>query len=261
MNPNYTINKKNLIAANWKMNVLPSEALALAIAITDIEWPDYMELVIFPPYTHLSGLQSIRKDGVKLGAQNCHENNRGAFTGEVSVDMLVDLQCDYVIIGHSERRAINPNENDRIYSKLKTAIQAGLHVIYCCGESKDVREQGNEMNFISNQLQSDLFNLDAADFNYVTIAYEPIWAIGTGNHASPEQAQSMHSFIRTNLTKHIGDAIANEVRILYDGSVNASNVKSFALQKDIDGVLVGGASLIPEEFKHIIKAFSNQFLY
>ncbi len=258
MSQNDNLNKKFLVAANWKMNVLPSEAHALAISITDIEWPDHVELVIFPPFTHLSGLQGIRKDGIKLGAQNCHEKLKGAFTGEISAEMLIDLKCDYVIIGHSERRAMNPNENGLISSKIKTAIEAGLHVMYCCGESKEIREQGDEMNYIFNQLQNDLFNLDPATLTKLTVAYEPVWAIGTGNHATPQQAQVMHAFIKKNMMKHIGAHGINQLRILYGGSVNASNVNSFAMQSDIDGVLVGGASLVPNEFKSIISAFSNK---
>jgi len=255
MNSNNRIDKKYLIAANWKMNTLASECKALAIAITDVDWSEQLEIVICPPFTHLSELQSIRKDGVLIGAQNCHDKTNGAFTGEISAEMLVDLKCDYVIIGHSERRAMNPNENALIHSKIKAAIGAGLNVIYCCGESKDIREQNNEMNFISKQLQNDLFELKEEALSKLTIAYEPIWAIGTGKHASPEQAQTMHAFIRNAMTKHFGDV--HSVRILYGGSVNASNVHSFAMQEDVDGVLVGGASLIPAEFKSIIKAFSE----
>ena len=255
MNLNIPSTKNYLIVANWKMNTLASECKALAIAVTDVEWSDQIEVVICPPFTHLSELQNLRKDGILLGAQNCHEKTSGAFTGEISAEMLVDLNCDYVIIGHSERRMMNPNENPMIHSKIKAAIGAGLNVIYCCGESKEIREQNNEMNFVSKQLQNDLFELDAASISKLTIAYEPIWAIGTGKHASPEQAQTMHAFIRNAMTKHFGDA--KHIRILYGGSVNASNVHSIAMQKDVDGVLVGGASLIPSEFKAIIKAFSN----
>lgn len=256
MNPIPHTTKKYLIAANWKMNTLPSECQALVVAITDIEWPKHVEVLICPPFTHLHHLQNFRKDGILLGAQNCHDKSSGAYTGEISAEMLVNLQCDYVILGHSERRAMYPNENIQIHSKIKSAIDAGLQTIYCCGESKETREHGNEMTFIAQQLKKDLFELSPDSINNLSIAYEPIWAIGTGKHASPEQAQSMHEFIRKTMATNFNVEAMKNLRILYGGSVNATNVESLSKMPDIDGVLVGGASLIPCEFKSIIKAFS-----
>lgn len=247
---------KILIAANWKMNVLPSECKALAIAITDVEWAQKIEILICPPFTHLQVLQDIRKDGILLGAQNCHSKSKGPYTGEISAEMLKDLNCDYVIIGHSERRAMNANEDDEISSKLQSALNNGLKVIYCCGESLQTREAGNEKEFVHAQLKKDLFALPNEYLKNVTIAYEPIWAIGTGQHATPQQASEMHSFIRQPIQDHFGKINASGLRILYGGSVNAKNAASLAAMSEINGVLVGGASLIPEEFKAIIKTFS-----
>jgi triosephosphate isomerase len=248
--------QKILIAANWKMNVLPSECKALAIAITDVEWPEQIEVLICPPHTHLQALQDIRKDGIFLGAQNCHAKSKGPYTGEISAEMLKDLNCDYVIIGHSERRAMNPNEDDEISSKLQSALSNGLKVIYCCGESLQTREAGGEKEFVRAQLERDLLVLPHEYLKNVTIAYEPIWAIGTGQHATPQQASEMHAFIRQTIKDQIGKSNDSILRILYGGSVNSKNAASLAAMPEINGVLVGGASLIPVEFKAIIKAFS-----
>jgi triosephosphate isomerase (TIM) len=249
--------RKILIAANWKMNILPSETRSLAIAATDLEWPDFVEVLICPPFTHLTHLQSLLEDGVRIGAQNCHEKRSGAYTGEVSAEMLKDLKCQYVILGHSERRAANPNEQSNLKEKIVTAIQSGLKVIYCCGETLEIREKNQEKEFVSTQLKTDLFHLEDSMIHNVSIAYEPVWAIGTGKHATAEQAQEMHHVIRMCLAEHFSKDKVDNLSVLYGGSVNAANVQGFSRMPDIDGVLVGGASLKPEEFKMIIKTFAE----
>lgn len=247
-----------LIAANWKMNILPSESRTLAIACTDLEWSGQLEVLICPPYTHLQNMKSLQLDGIKLGAQNCSEHKKGAYTGEVSAAMLVDLQCEYVILGHSECRDNNPNENARICAKINAAVSSGLKVIYCCGEPQEFRNSGKEFDFIKRQLKADLFDLNKDALSSINIAYEPVWAIGSGNQANQQQIIAMHGFIQNEIKNHFSLAENQNMRILYGGSVNAGNVHSYANLPEVDGVLVGGASLIPKEFKAIINAFNRK---
>lgn len=251
------LKSRDLIAANWKMNVLPSESQSLAFSLCDLAWSENIEVLICPPFTHLFALRDLRKDGICLGAQDCHEALKGPYTGEVSALMLKDLNCDYVILGHSERRRMNPHEDQNIHSKIKTAMASDLNVIYCCGESLDIRIANAEKDFIHRQLKKDLFELEADVLDKLTIAYEPIWAIGTGKHATPEQIKEMHLFIRSALKSQFG-LQSNVVRIIYGGSVNAANSDMLASIQEVQGVLVGGASLIPDEFKSIINSFNQR---
>ncbi len=255
MNSDLEHHRKIIIAANWKMNILPSESKALAIASTDTEWPEFIEVIICPPFTHLPLLQSLVADRIHLGAQNCHENQAGAFTGEISAPMIKDLHCDYVILGHSERREIQANEN--LESRILSAIHCGLKVIYCCGESISHREANTANEFIRMQLQHDLFNLPEEILKNIVIAYEPVWAIGTGKHAIPQEAQKMHAFIRAVLSEKFQVEDIEKLTLIYGGSVNSSNVDGFSGIPEIDGVLVGGASLKPQEFKSIIQSFAK----
>ncbi|HEX5625507.1 MAG TPA: triose-phosphate isomerase [Saprospiraceae bacterium] len=243
------------MAANWKMNSLPADAVELAKAITDCNWPDILEVLVCPPFTHLESLTRLIPRSFSLGGQHCSDQSSGAFTGEISAAMLKALQCSYVILGHSERRARYPEETTRLTAAIKQAINSGLQVIYCCGEPLDIREKGLERDFVKRQLSQDLFDLEASKMENLVVAYEPVWAIGTGKNASPGQANEMHHWIRELLNKRFGPD-SHAVRILYGGSVKASNAEALAAMPEIDGVLVGGASLIPEEFQGIIRAFS-----
>lgn len=245
--------RQKIIAANWKMNILPSEAKALIVDCLRNFNSKEQTIIICPPFTHLAALSDIAP--FTLGAQNCHEMASGAFTGEISCAMLLDLNCHYVILGHSERRTYEISENKRIPGKIKTAIHSGLNVIYCCGEPLDVRKSNHQNDFVLHQLQHDLSNLDLEEMKHICIAYEPIWAIGTGQTASAEQAEEMHKFIRYQLNEMFDAGIAEKCSILYGGSVKSSNANDLAAMPDIDGVLVGGASLVANEFMAIANAF------
>lgn len=245
--------RRPLVAANWKMYGKPTEALPLAIDLTEGLINEAIEIAICAPFTHLDRLATIKASGIRLGAQNCHFAEKGAYTGEVSASMLVDLGCDYVIIGHSERRGLDAPES--IKQRIRMALDSGLSVIYCCGEPLSQRTSSEEWNYVLNQLQTDLDSISQIDLNKMVIAYEPIWAIGTGLTASPIQAQDMHQQIRGWIQGQWGNEHALHIRIIYGGSVKASNAMDLAQMSAIDGVLVGGASLIPNEFRTIIRSF------
>lgn len=246
--------KKPFIAANWKMNGKPSKALTLAIELTTGLSIEAIELVICAPFTHLDRLAPIKQTGVCIGAQNCHFAENGAYTGEVSASMLADLGCEYIIIGHSERRSLDSPES--ILPRIRQVLNAGMSVIYCCGEPLAQKESGQEWPYVSNQLQVDLESLSIDDLKKLVIAYEPIWAIGTGLTASPNQTQNMHLRIRNWAENKWNTQHAQQLRIIYGGSVKASNAADLSQMDDIDGFLVGGASLIPNEFRAIIQCYS-----
>jgi triosephosphate isomerase len=191
---------------------------------------------------------------ISVAAQNCSNKKSGAYTGEVSVDMLVSLEVNYVILGHSERREYFQESNQLLAEKLDICLAANLIPIFCCGESLLIREAGTQNEFVGRQLAESLFHLSADELKKVIIAYEPIWAIGTGKTATSDQAQEMHAFIRSRLAKQYGNDTANAITILYGGSVKASNASDIFSRPDVDGGLVGGASLIGEEFIAIISA-------
>ena len=248
--------RKPLIAANWKMNVLPSEAYNLADHINSLTKDLKVDIVVAPPFTHLAFLKPLDAGNFSLGAQDVHPLPMGAHTGGVSASMLKDLGVEYVIVGHSERRAAYVSENELIGKKIEACINGGLKVIYCCGESKELRESGEAFEFVFSQLENDLGKIEEMDGCLkIVIAYEPIWAIGTGLTASPQQAEEMHLFIRHWLGEKFSSIASETTRILYGGSVNASNAQELAAQINIDGALVGGASLKPDEFAEIAKAW------
>lgn len=249
------IMKRPIVAANWKMNVLPSEACHLAEQIRQSTAGLGVEIVVAPPYTHLALLSHLRTPQFSLGAQNVHNASSGAYTSGISVAMLKDLQVEYVIVGHSERREAFPSEKDLISDKILAILQGGLKVIYCCGESRSVRESGNELDFVESQLGYDFRDVQRWDPGKIVIAYEPIWAIGTGLTASPEQAGAMHLGIRQWLRSRYGIENAEGTRIIYGGSVKGSNASDLAAIDGIDGALVGGASLSANEFSQIARAF------
>lgn len=249
------MNRKKIAAGNWKMNTSVSEGLELYKQLSKEEIPEDVVVIVAPPATHLYALQSNAVDNIKISAQNCHQEENGAFTGEISPTTLKEMGLDYVILGHSERREYAGEENALLKKKLDTALAAGLNVIFCCGESLDIRKAGNQNAFVENQLRGSVFHLSEDKLANVIIAYEPIWAIGTGETASPEQAQEMHKHLRGAFSHHYGATIANRIPILYGGSVKPTNAKDIFCQEDVDGGLVGGASLKADSFGEIIRSF------
>jgi triosephosphate isomerase len=251
--------RKKIVAGNWKMNMNLSEGLALAGSIHKYfqDHPSQKaEAVLCTPFIHLTGVMEILKTGkVTLGAQNCASEHSGAFTGEVSCDMIKSTGAQYVIIGHSERRTYY-NEDDKLLSKKTLlALKSGLTVIFCCGEILPEREQNIYFQIVKKQLEVGLFNLSEEDFEKIVIAYEPVWAIGTGLTASPHQAQEMHSYIRILIMERYGKEVADKTTILYGGSCKPSNAAEIFAMPDVDGGLIGGASLKKEDFCAIVEAF------
>ena len=251
--------RKKIVAGNWKMNMNYSEGLALAGSISKYfhdNPSEKAEAVLCTPYIHLAGAAEILKTSkVSLGAQNCASEPSGAFTGEVSCEMIKSTGAQYVIIGHSERRTYY-NEDDKLLNKKTSlALKSGLTVIFCCGEVLHEREQNIHLQVVKNQLEVGLFSLQAEDFAKIIIAYEPVWAIGTGLTASPDQAQEMHSYIRSLIKEKYGKEIAEQTSILYGGSCKPSNAPEIFAMPDVDGGLIGGASLKKEDFCAIVKAF------
>ena len=251
------MSRKNIAAGNWKMNTTIEEGIDLAQLIAGAERSKEVITILGVPFTHIYPLQKKIKVSSKvlLAAQNCHHKTSGAYTGEISPTMLAAMKVPYVIIGHSERREYNHEDNALLASKLRAALDAGLKVIFCCGEALDIRKAGNHVSHVKNQLVESLFQLDAKEMKNIVIAYEPIWAIGTGETASPAQAQEMHAAIRSMLQIKYGKRVAENTSILYGGSVKGNNAKELFSQPDVDGGLVGGASLNGAEFVQIINSF------
>ena len=250
--------RKQIAAANWKMNLTwqKGEELLSAIDNSKYELNDN-QLAIFAvpyPYLHLAQEQLQDKHGVYVAAQNCSNKQSGAYTGEVSVEMLQSLNVKYVIIGHSERREYFNETNKVLAEKTDLALSHDMTPVFCCGEPLLVREAETQNEYVAKQLEESLFHLNEDEIQKVVVAYEPIWAIGTGRTASKEQAQEMHAFIRRELSKKYGQSIADTISILYGGSVKAANAKDIFAEKDVDGGLVGGASLVADEFVTIIKS-------
>jgi len=241
-----------MVAGNWKMNTDREEALRLAKEIVQAVGSLYKtEIVLCPPYVWLGDVyQLVKSTRIKLGGQNIHWEDRGAFTGEISAQMLKAAGCKYVIIGHSERRRHFGETDEQVNRKIKKAVETGLSAIVCLGETLEERESGKTKEIIEKQFRESLAGI--VDFDKIVIAYEPVWAIGTGRNATPEQAQDVHVLLRSLLKDTAKDAA--EIRILYGGSVNSSNAGPLFAQNDIDGFLVGGASLKSTEFLAIINA-------
>lgn len=249
--------KRHMVAGNWKMNNTLDEGLQLIYDIKEVllQRPTDVEVVIGTPFIHLSeAADMLITTPIYLAAQNCHQEASGAYTGEVSADMLKSVGTDYVILGHSERRQYF-NETDAIISaKTMAALAAGLKVIWCCGEPLEVREQNQQEAYVKNQMEAGILVLDKTQLADVVIAYEPIWAIGTGKTASAQQAQDMHAFIR-GLLANTFDDLAQQVTILYGGSCKPSNAVEIFSQPDVDGGLIGGASLNADDFTAIVHSF------
>jgi triosephosphate isomerase len=250
--------RKNIVVGNWKMNLKREESLELVSAVLSKLPEDKNTEVVFAPsflYLHKIAKMCNDFDSVFLAAQNCSKEEKGAFTGEVSAEMISSSKGDYVLIGHSERREFFKETNGDLAQKVNRALANNLKVIFCCGEILEQREKGVHFDWIKQQLLEGIFHLDSTDFENIIIAYEPIWAIGTGETANSAQAQEMHGFIRTIISEKYGSEIAENISILYGGSCNSSNAKELFSQKDIDGGLIGGASLKADDFLAIINSF------
>lgn len=250
--------RKKIAAANWKMNLTISEGEKLLdeILIDKIVLNDNQQAIFAVPYPYLQFAQE-KISGMKnyfVAAQDCSDKKSGAYTGEVSVDMIASLDVTHVIIGHSERRANFDESNQMLADKLNLILAKGLTPIFCCGESLEIRESGKQNDFVATQISESLFHLEPALMEKVVIAYEPIWAIGTGKTATTAEAQDMHVHLRNTLAGHFGDKIAADTSILYGGSVKGNNAVELFSQPDVDGGLVGGASLNAQEFCTIIKS-------
>lgn len=251
--------RKRIVAGNWKMNKTYDEAIALVSEVVNMvndEVTGTTEVVLCPPPVFLTTLKQYVPAGgrMALGAQNCHEKASGAYTGEVSASMLQSIGVQYVILGHSERRQYFSETNAQLAEKVDAALANGLTPIFCCGESLEMREGGDYLGFVKNQLTQSLFHLTPEQFAQIVIAYEPIWAIGTGLTASSQQAQDMHLALRQHLASHYGETVAQNTPILYGGSANAQNAAELFAQPDVDGGLIGGASLKSRDFTTVVKA-------
>jgi len=250
--------RKQIAAANWKMNCTLPEATRLIDGLVneDIPVTGAREVVLAVPFPYLmlAAERTAKKQGFRIAAQNCYDRPSGAFTGEVSAPMLASVGVDYIIIGHSERREIFGEAPALLAAKTDACLEAGLDAIFCCGEPLEIRESGTQNAYVADQLTKSLFHLRAEQLGDIVIAYEPIWAIGTGKTASAAQAQEMQAYIRSVLAGQYGAAVAGQVTILYGGSVKASNAAEIFSQPDVDGGLVGGASLNLSEFTAIIKS-------
>ncbi|OGT99325.1 MAG: triose-phosphate isomerase [Geobacteraceae bacterium GWC2_48_7] len=245
--------RRAVIAGNWKLFKTVSEAAELVNNLKPLVAANSsVDIVVAPVFTSLSKVaDALSGSNIKLSAQNCYWEEEGAFTGEVSPKLIKDVGCDYVIIGHSERRQYFGETDESVKKKTGAAITAGLNAIVCVGETLAERESGATFKVIQKQVSGALAGFSPAEFRKIIVAYEPVWAIGTGKTASTEQAQEVHAFIRSLLLDISGAETADSIRILYGGSVKPDNVKSLMVQDDIDGALVGGASLQPESFAAI----------
>lgn len=253
--------RKPFVAGNWKMNTDShvSVDLAKAVASGSAELAgNSVSVAVIPPFVYLQSVaQAVSSFHVAVGAQDVYCEEKGAFTGEISPAMLKDVGCTYVLCGHSERRHVLGETDDLINRKMRAALSGGLLPILCVGELLDQRDAGQTETVVAEQVRAGLAGLSAEKLSAVTIAYEPVWAIGTGRTATPEQAQEVHAFIRSLLAETYGQEAAQEMRILYGGSVNAGNARQLMSAEDVDGSLVGGASLKVDEFVKIIRAAAD----
>ena len=250
--------RKNIVAGNWKMNTTKVDGVSLAqeVAALSEQTPAEVGLIVAPPFTHLCAVgKALAGSKVELSAQNCADHVKGAYTGEVSVDMLKAVGCQWTILGHSERREYYGETDEKLVEKTKLALEAGLGVILCVGERLEEREAGKHFDVCASQIENVLYKFSAEDMKKVIVAYEPVWAIGTGKTATAEQAEEIHAFIRSRIAAKFGDEVAEDMTILYGGSCKPSNAKELFAQKDIDGGLIGGAALKAADFIEIAKSF------
>jgi len=251
--------RKKIVAGNWKCNTVLQEGVALADEVNSLvkkEGADDVVVVLGVPFTHLSKVvETVDNKKIGVAAQNCAAEPKGAFTGEVSAAMVKSTGAGYVILGHSERREYYGDTSETLNKKLAMAFENNLIPIYCCGEPLVIREAGTQNEYVKKQLEETIFKLSEEDFKKIIVAYEPIWAIGTGKTATSEQAQEVHAFIRSIIAEQYGEDIADETSILYGGSCNPKNAKELFTNKDVDGGLIGGASLKANDFLSIINSF------
>ena len=248
--------KKFLIAGNWKMNknINESEDFIKEIINNFSGEETNVKLLVCPPFTNLSSVNKlIDNKGIYLGAQNCHWEESGAFTGEISLDMLMSVGCRYVIVGHSERRAMFCETDENINKKIHAILRKSLTPVMCIGETLEQRQAGETFDVLTHQLNVGLKDIDAEQIADIVIAYEPVWAIGTGKTATPEQAEEVHKFIRQMISQAAGETVSANIRVLYGGSVKPENVDEIMSKENVDGALVGGASLKADSFARIIK--------
>ncbi|HBK32112.1 triose-phosphate isomerase [Limibacterium fermenti] len=250
--------RKNIVAGNWKMNKTLQEGVTLAKDLNEALKGKTLncDVIIGTPFIHLASVAGVvDKNKIGVAAQNCADKVSGAYTGEVSAAMVASTGATYVILGHSERRAYYHETPEILKEKVRLALDNGLTPIFCVGEVLEERESGNHFEVVKGQIRASLFDLSSEDFAKIVLAYEPVWAIGTGKTATADQAQEMHAFIRKTLVEKYGKEIADNTSILYGGSANASNAKELFSNPDVDGGLIGGASLGVEKFLPIIEAF------
>ncbi len=251
--------RTKIVAGNWKMNTDIKEGVILASEIDselkNITLPEDVKVIIAPPFTHIAFVeQVIDHKKILIAAQNCAAETEGAYTGEISAKMLKGMGSEAIILGHSERRAYYHETSETLVKKTEQVIQNEMIPIFCCGEKLEEREAGNHFNVVKNQISEALFHLSESDFSKIVIAYEPVWAIGTGVTASKEQAQEIHKFIRKTVADKYNQKIAGDLTILYGGSVKPGNARDIFSMPDVDGGLIGGAALNADNFIDIIKA-------
>lgn len=250
---------RKIVAGNWKLNNNVEQSVQLATELVELvkkEVSNDVSIVVCPTSVNLYPVaQTVKGTAVKVGAQNCYSKESGAYTGEVAPSMAKSVGAEYIVLGHSERREYFGEDDAFLAEKVKAVLAAGLTPIFCCGETLGQRESGIHFDFVKGQLTNSLFDLSESDFSKVVIAYEPIWAIGTGVTASSAQAQEMHKVLRDHVASKYGQAVANETSLLYGGSCKPSNAKELFACPDVDGGLIGGASLVAKDFVDIITAF------
>ena len=248
--------RKQIVAGNWKMNLDAAQSQALIDNLQSKTFNDDVHVAIATPYVHLAAAVSqTAHSAIDVAAQNMHQAVSGAYTGEVSASMLKSIGVTTVVLGHSERRAYFHETDALLAEKVNAALENDMQIIFCFGEELEDRKAGNHFDLVTSQLANALFHLDVTSWNNIVLAYEPVWAIGTGETASPEQAQEMHAHIRTVLAGQYDDALAQRISILYGGSVKPSNANEIFAQQDVDGGLIGGASLNADDFTAIVNAF------
>lgn len=252
------MNRQKIVAGNWKMNLNFQEGRDLANEIIRNIGPSDILTILCPPFIHLNHL-SVLTNGIsnlEVGAQNCHSEKAGAFTGEISAGMIKSTGAGFVIVGHSERREYFQENDALLANKVIAVLENGLRPIFCCGEKLEIREAGTQEALVQEQIEKGLFHLDSEAIKKLVIAYEPVWAIGTGKTASSQQAQEMHHFIRSLVSNKYGPEIAEAISILYGGSCKPDNAAEIFSQPDVDGGLIGGASLKAADFIAIVQAFN-----
>ena len=251
--------RKKIVAGNWKMNTTLAEGIELAKEVNEkvkAAAPAGVKVIVGTPFIHLADVNRLATD-IEVAAENCAAEAKGAYTGEVSAAMVKSTGCKYVILGHSERRAYYGETNEILVKKVALALENELDVIFCIGEVLEEREAGKHFDVVKKDIVEGLFNLTAEQFGHIVLAYEPVWAIGTGKTATSEQAEEMHKFIRSVVAEKYGEQVADDTTILYGGSCNAKNADELFSMPNVDGGLIGGASLKSDDFMTIITARNN----